>query len=133
MLAYDPFIEPDREQWLALDEEERIDLVMDYHRRAGIRFPRPKVHAIFHAIVESQIADPELPVRRTLERLMDEGLDRHEAIHAVGSVLAAHMNDLMRKVEAGGAKPDTAAGEDPNLAYFEELKALTAEQWLRSG
>ena len=111
----------------------RIDLVMDYHQRAGIRFPRPKVHAIFHAVVESQIADPELPVRSTVERLMDEGLDRHEAIHAVGSVLAGHMHDLMRKFEAGGTKPGTAAAEDPNVASFEELKVLTAEQWLRSG
>jgi len=133
MLAYDPFVEPDPEQWLALDEEERIDLVMEYHRRAGIRFPRPRVHAIFHAVVESQIADPELPVRDTVERLMEEGLDRHDAIHAVGSVFAGHMNDLMRKLEEGGAPPDMGAREDPNVAYFEELKAFTAEQWLRSG
>ncbi|WP_063958231.1 hypothetical protein [Bradyrhizobium manausense] len=133
MLAYDPFIEPDPEQWLALDEEERIDLVMDYHQRAGIRLPRPELHATLHAVVESQIADPELPVRSTVERLMDEGLDRHEAIHAVGSVLAGHMNDLVRNFEERGAKPGTGAGEDPNVRYFEQLKALTAEQWLRSG
>src|SRR4051812_25874419 len=63
MLEYDPFVEPDPEQWLALDEQERIDLVIAYHRRAGIRFPREQAHAIFHAIVESQIADAELPVR----------------------------------------------------------------------
>lgn len=44
---YDPFVEPDPDQWLALDEEERIDLVMAYHRRAGTRFPRQKVHALF--------------------------------------------------------------------------------------
>jgi hypothetical protein len=131
MLAYDPFVEPDPEQWLALDEGERINLVMEYHRRSGIRFPRPNVHAIFHAVVESQIADPELPVRDTVERLMGEGLDRHEAIHAVGYVLAGHMNDLVRKFDASGEKP--GAGEDPNVAYFEELKALTAEQWRRSG
>jgi hypothetical protein len=93
----------------------RIDLVMDYHQRAGIRFPRPKVHAIFHAVVESQIADPELPVRSTVERLMDEGLDRHEAIHAVGSVLAGHMHDLMRKFEASGTKPGGRRGSERSL------------------
>ncbi|MGX9424040.1 MULTISPECIES: SEC-C metal-binding domain-containing protein [Bradyrhizobium] len=37
---YDPFTEPPAEQWLALDEQERIDLVLEYHRRAGIRLPR---------------------------------------------------------------------------------------------
>jgi hypothetical protein len=94
MLEYDPFVEPDPDQWLALDEQEQIDLVVAYHRRAGIRFPREQAHAIFHAIVERQIADTELPVRGTAERLMSEGLDRHEAIHAIGSVLAAHMHDL---------------------------------------
>lgn len=133
VLEYDPFAEPDPDQWLALDEKERIDLVMAYHRRAGIRLPRAKTHAMFHVIVESQIADAELPVRGTVERLMAEGLDRHQAIHAVGSVLAAHMYDLMHNFEEAGAKPGKGSGEHPNLAYFAELEALTAEQWLRSG
>lgn len=133
VLEYDPFVEPDPDQWLALDDEERIDLVMAYHRRAGIRFPRAKVHAMFHVVIENQIADAELPVRGTVERLMAEGLDRHEAIHAVGSVLAAQMHDLMRKFEQGNANPGTGSGEDSNVAYFAELEALTAEQWLRSG
>jgi hypothetical protein len=131
MLEYDPFIEPDPDQWLALDEEERIDLVIAYHRRAGIRFPREKVHAVFHAIVESQIADAELPVRDTAERLMSEGLDRHDAIHAIGSVLAGYMNDLMRGAVPDGSDLDPRS--DPNEAYFAELKVLTAEEWRRSG
>lgn len=129
ILEYDPFVGPDPAQWLALDEEERIDAVMEYHRRAGIRVPREKVHAIFHVIVESQIADAELPVRGTLERLMSEGLDRHEAVHAVGSVLAGRMYDLIQKFRSDGDKAD----EDPNLPLFAELEALTAEGWLRSG
>lgn len=129
---YDPFVEPDPDQWLALDEEQRIDLVMAYHRRAGIRFPRAKAHALFHVVVESQIADAGLPVRSTVERLMAEGLDRHEAIHAVGSVLAGHMNDLVRKFKPG-EHLDANSDEDPNVAYFAQLEALTAEEWLRSG
>ena len=73
---------PDPNQWLALDEQAPIDAAMDYHRHAGIRLPRAEAHAKFYAIVESQIADAELPVRGTVERLMAEGIDRHEAIHA---------------------------------------------------
>jgi hypothetical protein len=123
MKRYDPLTPPDPAQWLALDEQERMDLAEEYHRRARIRVP--KAHAIFHAVVESQIAlGDEIPVRRTLERLMSEGLDRHDAVHAVGSVLAAHMYDLVHQ-------PDT--GADPNKAYFDELEKLTAEDWLRSG
>lgn len=130
---YDPFAEPDPEQWLALDEQERIDLVAEYHRRARIRVPRQKVHAVFHVIVESQIADAELPVRRTAQRLMSEGLDRHQAIHAIGSVLAAHIHDLMRKIELGADDVGRKSDRDPNEDYFAELETLTADAWLRSG
>ncbi|WP_376708215.1 SEC-C metal-binding domain-containing protein [Bradyrhizobium cenepequi] len=126
--GYDPFTEPPPEQWLALDEQERIDLVLEYHRRAGIRLPREQVHAVVHVVVESQIADAELPVRRTAQRLMSEGLDRHEAVHAIGSVLAGHLNDLMREIKSGDPKSD----RDPNEKYFAELEALTAEEWRRS-
>jgi hypothetical protein len=34
-----------------LDEQERVDLVRDYHRRAPIRLPNEKLHAILHVIV----------------------------------------------------------------------------------
>nr|WP_249146199.1 SEC-C metal-binding domain-containing protein [Bradyrhizobium diazoefficiens] len=130
--GYDPFVEPHADHWLALDEQDRIDLVMDYHRDAGIRLPREKLHAVFHAIVESQIADPQLPVRRTAQRLMSEGLDRHEAVHAIGSVLAGHINDLMRGNKSEADATDMVSGRDPNEDYFAELEALTAENWLRN-
>ena len=119
---YDPSTEPNAEQWLALGEQERIDLVLGYHRRARIRLPRQQVHAVVHVVVENQIADAELPVRRTLQRLMSEGLDRHEAIHAIGSVLVGHFNEMMRE----------KSNRDPSEDYFAELEALTAEGWLRS-
>jgi hypothetical protein len=123
--GYDPLVAPDPDEWLALEEEERIEMVLDFHRRARIRLPRARVHAVFHTVVENQIAEGDaLPVRRTLERLMDEGLDRHDAIHAIGAVLIGHMNDLMKAGEVQG---------DPNLAYYAELERLTAEEWRRSG
>jgi hypothetical protein len=36
---YDPLIEPEPQQWLAMDEQERLDLVLAYHRREGIGAP----------------------------------------------------------------------------------------------
>jgi hypothetical protein len=121
---YDPLEAPDPQQWLALDESERIDLVEDYHRDAGIRLPNLKAHATLQAVVENQIAlGDEVPVGRTLERLMAEGLDRHDALHAIGMELAVHMNDLLRKGEAG---------PDPNQPYYDALEQLTAESWRRS-
>jgi len=122
MKAYDPLKDPNPQRWLELDESERIGLVMRYHRRAGAKVPNLKMHATIHAVVESQVAvGDEIPVRRTLERLQDEGLDRHEALHAVGCVLAQHMYDLATGPPAG----------DPSERYFAELESLTAEAWLR--
>jgi hypothetical protein len=89
---YDPLQAPEPEEWLSLDESERIRLAAEYHRRARIRLPNRKVHAVFHVIAENQIATgDEIPVRRTLVRLMEEGLDRHEAIHAIGLALTEHV------------------------------------------
>ena len=48
MQRYDPLEAPNPEEWLKLDEQERIDLVRDYHRRAGIQLPNEKLHATLH-------------------------------------------------------------------------------------
>jgi hypothetical protein len=123
MQRYDPLEAPDPEEWLALDEQERIDLVLNYHRKARIRLPDAKVHAIVHAMVETQIAlEDETPARRTAQRLMDEGLDRHEAIHAIGWILIEFMSDLMDE-------PESRA--EPNAPYFTALERLTVEDWRR--
>ena len=76
------------------------------------------VHATVHAIIENQVAmGDELPTHNAIERLMGEGLDRHDAVHAVASVLAVHINDALR------------AGS-PNIeAYNDAVERLTAESW----
>jgi hypothetical protein len=124
MLRYDPLEAPDPEEWLELDEQERIDLVREYHRRAGIDLPNEKLHATLHAIVEAQIAlKEETPVGRIAQRLIGEGLDRHNAIHAIGMVLAEHIYDVLKT---------TKSDKDPNAPYFAALERLTAEDWRRS-
>jgi hypothetical protein len=129
MQDYDPLVEPDPDEWLAADEQERIDAVKYYHRHAESEAERSTLHAVIHAVVENQIAErDELPVRRTMTRLMDQGLDRHEAIHAVGSVLAGHLNEIAREARAG-RNPEG----DVNVPYFAELERLTAKDWLNSG
>ena len=104
--------------WLALDEGEQIALVEEYHRRARVTLPQPTLHAVIHAVVERQLAMQLPSVVDALERLLADGLDRHEAIHAIGSVLGEHMRQLM----AG----DIVA-EDPNPAYFSALRQLSAD------
>jgi hypothetical protein len=125
---YDPLRAPEARAWLALGEDERIALVEAYHRRARVRLPDAKVHAVVHVIVENQLA-MELPVpAATLARLMHEGLDRHDALHAIAMVLVEHMNALMRD-----DAPEPAAGADVNAPYYEALARLTAAEWRAVG
>ena len=125
MKRYDPLVAPNPDEWGALDETVQHRLVEDYHRRARVKLPNVKIHAIIHTVVESQILlGDETPVQRTLQRLMGEGLDRHEAIHAIGMVLAEFIYDILRQPISSG---------DPNPAYFAAVEKITAEDWRRSG
>jgi hypothetical protein len=119
---YDPQQAPDPQEWTALDESERIELALHYHKQARIRLPNARLHATIHAIVEGQFAlADKTPVAATVERLMKEGLDRHDAIHAVGTALADFL------WAAGRSRP-----VDPTARYYEEVKKLTAQGWLDS-
>ena len=112
---------PHSATWLELDEPERVDAVMAYHLRAGVKLENPELHAITHVVVENQIALGEpTPVPDTLNRLVDEGLDRHEASHAVGSVLMSIVFDV-------SYGPDVAG--DINARYSQELAKLTVAGW----
>jgi hypothetical protein len=121
--AYDPDVAPDPAEWLALDEGERISQAMDYHRHAGVSLPNENIHAVMHVIVENQIAmGDELPVRRTVERLVAEGLDRHEAVHAIGSLLTVHLNQALKNPKAKTMPVDV---------YNKAVERITAESWRR--
>ena len=120
-MQYDAIEQPESEIWLDLDETERVDLVIDYHRRIGVQLETPELHATAHVVVDNQVAlGDATPVPETLDRLMDEGLDRHEAVHAIGSILMRIMFDAVHK-------PDD--GSDINANYYRELTLLTAADW----
>lgn len=120
MRHYDPAVAPSSDVWLGLDEAERILLVERYHRRVGVALPDARLHAVIHTIVESQIAAAVPQVVAAVERLRHEGLDRHESIHAVGSVLIGHIHDAMQAPELAGAVSD---------AYYAGLETLSAASW----
>lgn len=122
MDEYNPLEAPDPEEWRESDEGERLLMVEEYHRRARIKLPNVTIHATVHTVVENQLAEPIPEVVAVLGRLMGEGLDRHDAIHAIGSVLAKHMFNALQG-------DDTS---DLNEMYLRELNGLTAEKWLAS-
>jgi hypothetical protein len=124
MRHYDPTVSPNAAAWLAIDETQRIELAREYHRRARINLPSLDAHAAAHAIVETQLAEGVPAATNALQRLLAGGLDRHEAVHAIGSVLMAHIWNLTNEPRPEG---------DPNVPYFAALDGLTPASWRRSG
>ena len=122
LLAYDPETQPNAEAWLELDEQDRITLAERYHRRAKIDLPNVKAHAVFHAIVENQVALGLECVVRAVPRLVKQGLSRHDAIHAIASVLADHLYE-----QANSKTEDTA--EVVQARYDSAVERLTANEW----
>jgi hypothetical protein len=121
MQRYDPLMSPDAEAWQALDEDERLELVLEYHREAGEELPEEQqsfLHATAHVIVENQVALGVSPVPDTLGRLMREGLGRHDAIHAIASVVMGEIYEGLR---------DNAT--DVGDKYLQRLRGLTARGW----
>lgn len=120
MDEYDPERTPNATAWLELDEGERMILVADYHKREKVKLPNWRLHAAIHTAVENQLAEGLPVVKEILQRLMSEGLGRHDAVHAIGSVLAGHMHRALQ--------PD-AQTQQTNERYYQELRELTAEGW----
>lgn len=111
-----------------MDEGVRIALIDDYHKRLPELFPNRHLHATFHTIAESQLAMRLPEVEAALKRLMAEGLDRHQALHAICSELAVQIYNTLSDVKPGtqDAKPGT---QFDNARYYRALSELTAEKW----
>lgn len=131
MERYDPSRALNPKQWLALSESERLELVSEYHAGASEELQandpdealaRNDLHATMHVVVENQLAEGLDPVCQAVSRLINEGLDRHDAVHAIGAELAGHLFDTLHgRVEAA---PDKLA-----QFYYERLRKLTAASW----
>ena len=120
MESYQPSQNPNPEEWLALDEGERIYLVQEFHSTLAEELPEnaASMHATIHVVVENQLALQVQPVPATIEKLVRQGLDRHEAIHAVGAILAEDIFEILKN------------SKKPSLnRYRRRLNKLTAKRW----
>ena len=122
MLAYDPENPPEPDEWLSADESERIMVVQHWHKQARVKLPNEKAHAVFHVIVENQIAENLESVVRAVPRLMQQGLSRHDAVHAVGWVLASYIHELLTTKESNDQNHVQAR-------YSAEVERLSAKAW----
>jgi hypothetical protein len=122
-MRYDPQRPVAARDWSALDEDERNALVLEYHRRTGVKLPNLKLHCTLHVIIENQaVLGDETPVAAALQRLVGEGLDRHDAIHAIAAELSVTMFKLVTP----------PAGQNLNDVYFDKVRKLTAATWRAS-
>jgi len=120
MEEYNASVPPKPQEWLALEDPERLDLVVAYVNKneAHLEESARRMHAAIHLIVENQLASKIDPTPAVYARLKRQGLKRHEAIHAIGSVVSENMFALMD----GRGNPDPAD-------YSDRLKKLTARRW----
>ena len=119
-MEYDAQMMPSSAEWLALEEDERLEQIVEYHENIGAELPNLNLHAAIHAVVENQIAMGEAAPTHTLERLLSERLDRHEAIHAIGSVLSEQIFNVLKGRQSNAADASQ---------YDRKLAKLTAKKW----
>lgn len=101
------------------------DKIVEEHAKA----PHPnldrealKAHLIIHEMVEGQLAAKDPPeVAEVLHHLLAGGLNRHEAIHAIGTVVAHEAYQIMKD-----------GGQLDRKRYLKALKELTVESYRKS-
>ncbi|MFZ6712324.1 hypothetical protein [Undibacterium sp. TC9W] len=112
---YNPDQAQEREAWMVLSPTDKLRVAKNYHD--SIRVKASKQHAYLHVFVEDQIAHGVRPVIRAMERLQSKRMQRHEAIHAVAAVCAAHW----QRVALTSTETDQSAAQ---LRLNAELDAL---------
>jgi hypothetical protein len=122
-LAYDPRRAPDKDRWMASDELERLVAVRRVHVTPPLPHDLPRsldAHVAVHAVIETQLATGDPPeAQRALGRLLSEGVSRHDAIHAIGTVFASAVWEISQ------GKPTNFDAE----AYKRALGELDYAQW----
>ena len=106
--------------WLDLSEDERVALVLQHHESDETSDDHLRMHAIVHSGIETQLAEGNPSTRAALERMLEAGLDRHEAVHAVGGVLASHIYHTLEGNPFDCKK------------YHRDLDGLSADTWKRT-
>lgn len=121
MNTYDPLLDQNKEEWLGVSEFERIDAVREFHEKIDEDFEDDalSIHCSVHVIVENQLAEGVELIPETVAKLVRQGLNRHEAIHAIGAIISKDLYNIIR-------------GEDVEFSpkkYRQKLEKITAKRW----
>ncbi len=119
-MNYDANESPDAERWLDADEQERIEAVHAYHDQLDDHPPAGSMqaHSTMHAVVETQVASGEPAVTaEKLAELVEAGVDRHAAIHALALPVAHVMYGVAKGEES----------EKPNEVMARQIADVTVE------
>lgn len=120
MEKYNPHQAPDPEEWLAMDETERLDLVVAFHRNTGFEMESLTAHSNIHVVVENQLAEKIPEVLAAYRKLRQKKVDRHSAIHAIGAVVSELIFNAGKGIDMGS---------DPNAYYHRLLKKIKPSDW----
>lgn len=77
------------------------------------------IHASIHVIVENQLAMGVELIPETIAKLTRQGLDRHDAIHAIGAIISEDIFNIVR-------------GDITEFSpkhYRKKLEKITAKRW----
>ncbi len=119
--AYDVSRAPAPAEWLQLEEAARIALVAEAHRRTRASVGgNEEAHASIHVVVEDRLAMGHPAVVAAYDRCLAAGVDRHNAIHALASVVTNHMVAVL----------ESQAGFDQATAD-QDFAAIDPEKWKR--
>jgi hypothetical protein len=96
-----------------------VTALHDREPHQGLSGERLRLHIAIHTVVETQLRDGTPPeATATLARLQAEGLDRHEATHAIGAAVGEELYEVMSEKR----RYDEAR-------YVSRLRAITATGW----
>lgn len=121
MNSYNPGVEPNKEEWLSISESERIAFVREFHESydSDLDDKALSIHSAIHVVVENQLAMGVELLPETIAKLMRQGLDRHEALHAIGAIVTDDIMDVLRGVNT----------EFSPKKYRKKLEKMTAKRW----
>jgi hypothetical protein len=120
--SYNPEVPPDAQAWLVSPENQRLRSVATFHMVNRLKSGNQKAHAALHVAIENQIASGFGPTVRAMKRLQEQNLSRHDAIHAIASVLAEHLHKAMNS----DPPPDSGSLQ---FAINLDIDLLTAMNW----